>query len=77
MTDIINPAVEQPTAEEVARHYSAAMDSVALLNAGKPEDMTDEDWADCLKRNKDHLLIMLAKDFWTNEDLAPLQAAAQ
>ena len=58
MTDIINPAVEQPTAEEVARHYSAAMDSVALLNAGKPEDMTDEDWADCLKRNKDHLLIM-------------------
>ena len=38
--------------------------------------MTDEDWADCLKRNKDHLLIMLAKDFWTNEDLAPLQAAS-
>ena len=65
------------TAEEIARHYSAALDSVALINAGKPEDMTDEDWADCLKRNKDHLLIMLAKDFWTNEDLAPLQAAAQ
>lgn len=67
----------KPTAEEIARHYSAAMDSVALINAGKPEDMTDEDWADTLKRNKDHLLIMLAKDFWTNEDLAPLQAAAQ
>ena len=65
------------TAEEIARHYSAAMDSVNLINAGKPEDMTDEDWADCLKRNKDHLLIMLAKDYWTNEDLAPLQAAAQ
>ena len=65
------------TAEEIARHYSAALDSVALINAGKPEDMTDEDWADCLKRNKDHLLIMLAKDFWTNEDLAPLQAASQ
>jgi len=67
----------QPTAEEIAKHYSAAMDSVALINAGKPEDMSDEDWADCLKRNKDHLLIMLAKDFWTTEDLAPLQAAAQ
>ena len=66
----------QPTAEEIAKHYSAAMDSVALINAGKPEDMTDEDWADTLKRNKDHLLIMLAKDFWTNEDLAPLQAAS-
>ena len=66
----------QPTAEEIAKHYSAALDSVALINAGKPNDMTDEDWADCLKRNKDHLLIMLAKDYWTNEDLAPLQAAS-
>jgi hypothetical protein len=65
------------TAEEVARHYSAAMDSVALLNAGKPEDMTDEDWADTIARNKAHLNIMLAKDFWTTEDLTPLQAAAQ
>ena len=65
------------TAEEIARHYSAAMDSVNLINAGKPEDMTDEDWADCLKRNKDHLLIMLAKDFWTTEDLSPLQQASE
>ena len=68
---------QEVTAEEIAKHYSAALDSVALINAGKPEDMTDEDWADCLKRNKDHLLIMLAKDFWTNENLAPLQAASQ
>ena len=67
---------QEITAEEIAKHYSAALDSVALINAGKPEDMTDEDWADCLKRNKDHLLIMLAKDFWTNENLAPLEAAS-
>jgi hypothetical protein len=66
----------QPTAEQIARHYSAAMDSVNLLNAGKPEDMDDQDWADCVQRNKEHLQIMLAKDFWTTEDLAPLQAAA-
>jgi hypothetical protein len=66
----------QPTAEEIARHYSAAMDSVNLINAGKPERMSDEDWADCVSRNKEHLQIMLAKDFWTTEDLAPLQAAA-
>ena len=66
----------QPTAEEIAKHYSAALDSVALINAGKPEDMTTEDWADTVKRNKDHLLIMLAKDFWTNENLAPLEAAS-
>ena len=68
--------LNKPTAEEIARHYSAAMDSVNLINAGKPEDMTDEDWADCLKRNKDHLLIMLAKDFWTTEDLTPFETAS-
>ena len=63
------------TPEQIAQHYSAAMDSVALLNAGQPEDMSDEDWVDCVKRNKDHLQIMLDKDFWTTEDLTPLSEA--
>ena len=76
MTDIINPAVEQPTAEQIAKHYAAALDSVALINGEKPERTSDEDWADTIARNKEHLNIMLAKDFWTTEDLAPLQAAA-
>jgi len=62
--------------QQIAQHYSACMDSVNLINAGQPEKMTDEDWADCLSRNKEHLKIMLAKDFWTTEDLAPLQAAS-
>ena len=64
------------TAEQIAKHYSAAMDSVNLINAGKPELMTDAEWADCLARNKEHLTIMLAKDYWTTENLAPLQAAS-
>ena len=62
--------------QQTAQHYSAAMDSVNLINAGKPELMEDAEWADCLSRNKEHLKIMLAKDFWTNEDLTPLQQAA-
>ena len=66
----------QITPEEIARHYSAAMDSVNLINAGKPEQMDDTEWADTVARNKEHLKIMLAKDFWTTEDLAPLQAAS-
>lgn len=66
---------EELTSEEIARHYDAAMDSVNLLNNGKPESMSDEDWADTVSRNKEHLNIMLAKDFWTDEDLSPLQAA--
>ena len=72
MTDIVQ---EQPTAEEIARHYSAAMDSVNLINAGQPEGMSNTDWTDTVARNKEHLVIMLAKDYWTTEDLAPLQAA--
>jgi len=64
------------TAEEIAQHYSAAMDSVNLINAGQPEGMTAEDWADTLARNKEHLKIMIAKDFWTTEDLTPLEEAS-
>lgn len=64
------------TAEQIAKHYSAAMDSVNLINGGKPEMMSDAEWADCLSRNKEHLKIMVAKDFWTTEDLAPLQTAS-
>ena len=67
---------ETLTPEQIAKHYSAAMDSVNLINAGQPEDMTAEDWADCLSRNKEHLVIMLAKDYWTTEDLSPLRAAS-
>ena len=65
------------TAEQIAKHYKACMDSVNLINGGKPEMMSDADWADCLSRNKEHLKLMLAKDFWTTEDLSPLQVASE
>jgi len=68
-------AIETPSIEEITRHYSAAMDSVNLLNAGQPEGMDDAEWADCVKRNVDHLKIMVAKDFMQDQDLAPLNAA--
>ena len=64
------------TPEQIAQHYKAAMDSVNLINGGKPTFMSDVEWVDCVKRNKEHLNIMLAKDFWTTEDLTPLQNAA-
>ena len=69
--------VQEVTAEEIARHYSAAMDSVNLINGNKPEGMEDADWADTIARNKEHLKIMLAKDFWTTENLKPLQDASK
>jgi hypothetical protein len=61
--------------EQIAKHYAACMDSVNLINAGKPEGMDDAEWAATVERNKEHLRIMLAKDIWTNEDLTPLQQA--
>ena len=63
------------TAEEIAQYYSAAMDSVNLLNAGKAVDMSDDDWADAVSRNVEHLKIVVGKDFWTNEDLTPFHDA--
>ena len=70
--------VQEVTAEEVQRNYNAAMDSVNLLNAGKPEDMTDEDWADTVKRNKEHLEIQIAKgDYYAGHDLTPFEDAVK
>jgi hypothetical protein len=68
--------IELTEAQQIAQHYKAAMDSVNLINAGQPEGMTDDEWADCLARNKEHLKIMLAKDYWTTEDLTPLETAS-
>ena len=69
--------VELTQEQKVAQDYSAAMDSVALLNAGKPEDMTDADWADCVVRNKEHLEIQIAKgaEYYGTNDLQPLKDA--
>ena len=63
------------TAEEIAGHYSAAMDSVNLINALMALDSRDTEQTDTVSRNVEHLQIMVAKDYWTTEDLAPLNAA--
>jgi hypothetical protein len=68
--------IELTPEEQIVKHYAACMDSVNLINAGQLEGMDDAEWADTVARNKEHLRIMLAKDFWTTEDLTPLQQAA-
>jgi hypothetical protein len=67
---------DTPTTEEIAAHYVAMGHSVDLINAGQPEDMDDTDWADTLSRNVEHLKLMVAKDYWTTEDLTAANAAA-
>lgn len=66
---------DTPTAEEIADHYSAAMDSVNLINALMAQDSRTAEEQDTVDRNVDHLEIMVAKDFWTTEDLTPLNNA--
>ncbi|MDB4631461.1 hypothetical protein OAF61_03145 [Pseudomonadales bacterium] len=66
---------DTPTAEEIAQHYTAMGHSVDLLNDGQPEDMEDADWTDCVSRNVEHLQLMVAKDFWTTEDMTAVNAA--
>jgi hypothetical protein len=58
-----------------AQQYASTMDSVNLINGVKPAMIDDAEWADIIKRNKEHIEIMLAKDFWTDEDLTPLTEA--
>lgn len=65
------------TPEQISKHYSAAMDSVDLINTLKAKtELTEEDVVR-LKANVDHLKIMVAKDFWTTEDLTPFFSAIE
>ena len=62
--------------QEVQRNYDAAMDSVRLLEAGKPTDMEEAEWQDTVKRNKDHLSIQIAKgDYYSGYNLQPFEDA--
>jgi hypothetical protein len=87
MTDIIEPVMPviempvmpPPSAEQIAQNYKAMGDSVALINqyvAGNaPEGMKPEEVTDAIGRNVGHLELMVAKDYWTNEDMTAVNAA--
>jgi hypothetical protein len=63
------------TAEDIARHYSASMDSVNLINAvlASPDDYADDPTV--LQRNIDHLKGTIIRDIWTTEDMTPFNDA--
>jgi len=62
--------------QEVEQSYKAALDSVALLEAGKPADMDEAEWQDTIKRNKEHLEIQIAKgEYYAGYDLTPFEQA--
>jgi hypothetical protein len=61
------------TIEEIAKNYASALDSVNLVNELKAKETLTEDEEKTIQRNLEHLEIMLAKDYWTNEDLTPFK----
>ena len=67
------------TAERIAQHYKGVIASVELINAiidgSEMADDTQEDKNDCVDRNVRHLEIMVAKDFWTTEDMTSANSA--
>jgi hypothetical protein len=71
--------MDEITSEQIAQHYSAMGDSVDLINAIIAGDtMADDDAADrqdCVDRNVEHLELMVAKDYWTSEDMTAVNAA--
>ena len=66
---------EEITEEQMAQNYTAMGHSVDLLNAGKPDDMEAEEWTATKARNVEHLELMVAKDYWTSEDMTAVNKA--
>jgi len=69
--------VELTQEQEVQKSFDAAMDSVRLLEAGKPADMDETEWQDTVKRNKEHLTIQVNKgaEYYGSNDLTPFEEA--
>lgn len=70
------------TSDEVAAIFSAAGDSVTVINGNKAEGETDAEWKDKLQRNVDHLEIIKAykkedgtTSIWTSESFTAVDAA--
>ena len=70
---------DEKTAEEIAQDYTAMGHSVELINAiiagTAMADDEAEDKQGCVDRNVEHLEIMVAKDYWTDEDMTAVNSA--
>ena len=74
--------MDEKTTDEVAAIFTAAGDSVTLINGNKASDETNADWKDRLQRNVDHLELIKAykkvdgtTSIWTNENFTAIDAA--
>ena len=70
------------TTDEIAQIFSAAGDSVTVINTAKALDETDAEYKDKIKRNVEHLEIIKAykkeddtTSIWTSEDFTAIDKA--
>ena len=70
---------ETRSAEQLAQDYTAMGHSVDLINGiidgSQMADESAEDKQGAVDRNVEHLEIMVAKDYWTSEDMTAVNAA--
>ena len=70
---------EIKTAEDIAQDFTAMGHSVTLITdviAGTSmADESAEEKKSCVDRNVEHLEIMVAKDYWTTEDMTAVNSA--
>ena len=74
--------MEEKTADEIAAIFSAAGDSVTVINTAKTSEETDDEYKDSIKRNVEHLEIIKAykkldetTSIWTSESFTAIDAA--
>ena len=74
--------MEEKTADEIAAIFSAAGDSVTVINTAQETGETDADFKDRIKRNVEHLEIIKAykkadetTSIWTSEDFTAIDKA--
>jgi len=70
------------TTDEIAQIFSAAGDSVTVIDTAKASDETDDEYKDKMKRNVEHLEIIKAykkeddtTSIWTSESFTAIDAA--
>ena len=74
--------MEEKTTDEVAAIFSAAGDSVTVIDTAKRSDETDDEFKDKIKRNVDHLEVIKAykktdgtTSIWGSENFTATDAA--
>jgi len=74
--------MEERTSDEIAAIYSAAGNSVDLINGGKREWETEDEWKDTAKRNVEHLEIIKGykkvdetTSIWSGQDFTAIDKA--